>query len=357
MIPFANCLPVAAPHPLTQMLLAWYRNHARPLPWRDAPEPYATWLSEVILQQTQVATGTAYWHRFLEHYPTVEDLASAPIESVMGLWKGLGYYSRARNLHAAARSVVDDRQGELPILAKDWQRLPGIGEYTAAAIASICHSEPVPVVDGNVQRVLARLFDILDPVDRKAGRDAIRSWSEALISLEDPGSSNQAWMELGATVCKPKNPQCGKCPVQIGCLARKRDTWSARPVKQAKKPPVAMTVVFLVNLRHHQGKWEWWIERRPDRGIWGGLECFPAAMTEGTALTNCDGKAVLGPFEHALTHRKLTGWFVLDKRADVEPGRQEMPPGEWFPIEDDERAWPRMVEKALIDLRAWAVKN
>lgn len=357
MIPFANCPPVAASHPLTQMLLAWYQTHARPLPWRDAPEPYATWLSEVILQQTQVATGTAYWHRFLEHYPTVEDLASAPIESVMGLWKGLGYYSRARNLHAAARSVVHDRRGELPILAKDWQQLPGVGEYTAAAIASICHGEPVPVVDGNVQRVLARLFDILDPVDRKAGRDAIRSWSEALISHADPGSSNQAWMELGATVCKPKNPQCSECPVQVGCLARKRDTWSERPVKQAKKPPVAMTVLFLVSLRHHKGAWEWWVERRPERGIWGGLECFPATMKEETAPTAWNGKAALGPFEHALTHRKLTGWFVLDAGAHIAPDGQEKPNGEWVQLEDDGRAWPRMVEKALSELRAWAVKN
>ncbi|MBK13096.1 MAG: A/G-specific adenine glycosylase [Crocinitomicaceae bacterium] len=350
-------LLLAAPHPLTQMLLTWYHIHARPLPWRDAPEPYATWLSEVILQQTQVATGTAYWHRFLDHYPTVEDLASAPIESIMGLWKGLGYYSRARNLHAAARAVVHNHQGELPILAKDWQRLPGVGAYTAAAIASICHGEPVPVVDGNVQRVLARVFDILDPVDRKAGRDAIRSWSEALISREDPGSSNQAWMELGATVCKPKNPQCGKCPVQVGCLARKRDTWSARPVKQAQKPPVAMTVLFRVSLRQRKNTREWWIERRPERGIWGGMECFPATMEEESAPTGCDGKAILGPFEHALTHRKLTGWFVLDSGAQIAHDGQEKPNGEWVPVEDDSRAWPRMVEKALSELRTWAVKN
>lgn len=339
------------------MLLAWYRNHARPLPWRDAPEPYATWLSEVILQQTQVATGTAYWHRFLEHYPTVQDLSNAPIESVMRLWKGLGYYSRARNLHAAARSVVNDHQGELPILAKDWQSLPGVGEYTAAAIASICHGEPVPVVDGNVQRVLARLFDILDPVDRKAGRDAIRSWSEALISHEDPGSSNQAWMELGAMVCKPKNPKCDQCPVQAGCLARKRNTWSARPVKQAKKPPVAMTVIFHVYIRNHRGTWEWWIERRPERGIWGGLECFPATMKEGDALTDWDETAVLGPFEHALTHRKLTGWFLVHAEAEVDLIEQGELSGEWVPMEDGGQAWPRMVEKALTELRAWAVKN
>ena len=344
------------PHPLTSQLLAWYLVHARPLPWREAPEPYATWLSEVILQQTRVETGTAYWHRFLDQYPTVQDLAAAPVESVMRSWKGLGYYSRARNLHVAARTVVSNLDGILPVTAAEWRSLPGVGEYTAAAIASICHGEAVPVVDGNVQRVLTRLFDIPDRVDRKAGRDAIRSWAEALVSPRDPGSSNQAWMELGATVCKPKNPACSDCPLRDSCLARKRNVWSARPVKQAPKPKVSLAVDFHVAIRPSSAGWEWWVERRPERGIWGGLESFPASMTESSGEI-LDESPALGPVEHVLTHRKMTGWFHLHTGRDAGRIARLHPNGDWVHFEDDSRAWPRMIDKVLVELRAWAVKN
>jgi len=347
---------VPALHPLTRQLLEWYGLHARPLPWRESPRPYATWLSEVILQQTRVETGTAYWHRFLEQYPTVKDLAEAPIESVMRSWKGLGYYSRARNLHAAAKAVMEERGGALPIRAAEWRALPGIGEYTAAAIASICHGEAVPVVDGNVQRVLSRLFDIADPVDRKSGREAIRTWSEVLVSEADPGASNQAWMELGAMVCKPRNPACPDCPLREACLARERHTWAERPVKQPKKKQVAMTVDFDVAVRMVDSGWEWWVERRPDRGIWGGLESFPATLTEGAGRDR-DPESVWGPVDHILTHRRLTGWFHLHTGdAALDLARQH-PRGSWVPLEDADRAWPRMVDKVLPELRAWAVKN
>lgn len=348
--------PVLAPHPLTVLLLEWYRANARPLPWREAPTPYATWLSEVILQQTRVETGTAYWHRFLERYPTVADLAEAPIDSVMQSWKGLGYYSRARNLHAAAQSIVNDRDGKLPIAAADWRSLPGIGEYTAAAIASICHGEPVPVIDGNVQRVLSRLFDIADAVDRKAGKAAVRHWAEVLVSSDDPGASNQGWMELGATVCKPKNPDCDACPLANACLARQRDTWRERPVKQAKKPPVEVTVQFSVALREVGPLWEWWVERRPDKGIWGGLECFPASMTE-TRGAQADPGPAWGPVEHILTHRRLTGWFHFHVGQAADRIAESHPEGRWVSVDDPETTWPRMVDKVLPELRARCVKN
>ena len=310
----------------------------------------------MILQQTRVETGTAYWHRFLERYPTVADLAAAPIESIMQSWKGLGYYSRARNLHAAAQSIMEDRGGALPMNAAEWRSLPGIGEYTAAAIASICHGEPVPVVDGNVQRVLSRLFDIADAVDRKVGKEAVRHWAEVLVSTDNPGASNQGWMELGATVCKPKNPDCTACPIADACLARQRDTWRERPVKQAKKPPVAVTVQFAVALREAGSRWEWWVERRPDKGIWGGLECFPASMTQ-TQYTPVANESAWGPVDHILTHRRLTGWFHFHVGPASGRITASHPEGRWVPVDDPNTTWPRMVDKVLHDLRDQCVKN
>ena len=224
-------------HPITERLLGWYAEHARPLPWRAAPEAYATWLSEVILQQTRVDTGTAYWHRFLEAFPSVHDLAAASPEDVMALWKGLGYHSRARNLHAAARHIVSELNGDLPRDSEGWRALPGIGPYTAAAISSICFSEPVPVIDGNVQRVLSRLFDVSDPVDRKAEKRPWRRRPRNWCIRIAPAIPTKPWMELGALVCKPKT-RCVRSalwqkiawPARMAAL---RNVRSSRP----KRPP------------------------------------------------------------------------------------------------------------------------
>lgn len=338
-------------HPFVGILLGWYKKHARPLPWRMAPEPYATWLSEVILQQTRVETGTAYWHRFLSAFPTVDDLANASPEEVMALWKGLGYYSRARNLHAAAKVIAEQRGGAMPDRAADWQTLPGVGAYTAAAIASICFAEPVPVIDGNVQRVMSRLFDIDEVVDRKAGREAIQTAANALVSHADPGSSNQGWMELGATLCKPKNPQCPDCPLQEHCLARQRGTALERPVKRAKKPPQLTHVQFSVHLRHQGEQTEWWVERRPEEGIWGGLESFPVRMTAASENAPELPKG-WGPVEHILTHRRMMAWFAFSRTAPPDTAQ-----GQWLMASDRQRTWPRLIDKVIEDLHAEAVKN
>ncbi|RPG81091.1 MAG: A/G-specific adenine glycosylase [Crocinitomicaceae bacterium TMED114] len=343
-------------HPITDRLLSWYADHARNLPWRAAPEAYSTWLSEVILQQTRVDTGTAYWHRFLAEFPTVQDLAAASPEQVMALWKGLGYYSRARNLHAAAQHVVNELHGELPHSSEGWRQLPGIGPYTAAAIASICFSEPVPVVDGNVQRVLSRLFDIANPVDRKAGKAAIDAAAAELVHPKRPGDSNQAWMELGALVCTPKNPKCGDCPLVQDCQARATGTVSERPVKSAKKAAVEMQVTFHVTMRHSaNGELQWWVERRPDSGIWGGLESFPVHMEEGRRAPN--RLDLWGPVRHILTHRKMTAWFSFEMTDGPNPSGT----GAWLPVSDDSRTWPRLIAKVIAELQAEAglraVKN
>ena len=343
-------------HPITERLLLWYDHNARELPWRTAPEAYATWLSEVILQQTRVDTGTAYWHRFLQAFPTVQDLASASPEEVMALWKGLGYYSRARNLHAAAQHVVRELEGQLPSTSEGWRRLPGIGPYTAAAISSICHSEVVPVVDGNVQRVLSRLFDISDAVDRKAGKTAIESAAQELVHPQRPGDSNQAWMELGALVCAPKKPLCHACPIAVDCMARAAGTELNRPVKQLKKAALEVQVVFEVRMRYgDDGALQWWVERRPDSGIWGGLEAFPATIQEGRDTPS--RLDLWGPVRHILTHRKMTAWFAFSMAEDTEdPGA-----GQWLPISEGDRTWPRLIAKVVEELQAEArfraVKN
>ena len=337
-------------HPLTRELLSWYRKNARDLPWRAAPEPYSTWLSEVILQQTRVAQGTAYWERFLAAFPTVTDLAAAPTEEVMSLWKGLGYYSRARNLHLAAQRIVSERNGALPVKAAEWAALPGIGPYTAAAIASICHGEAVPVIDGNVQRVISRLFDIENPVDRKTGRKAIEAFCAELVAVEAPGDSNQGWMELGALVCTPKSPDCAHCPLADACLARERGTQMQRPVKQPKKAPQEVDVRFWIPMRKDpSGHWEWWVETRPEKGIWSQLEAFPCEMGPKSDRTH---PGAFGPVQHILTHRRMTAWFNAGEEQQVKSGN-----GRWISVEHGEANWPRIIDKVLPELREWIVKN
>ena len=337
-------------HPLTRKLLSWYRVHARELPWRTAPEPYATWLSEVIMQQTRVAQGTVYWERFLAQFPTVSDLAAATTQEVMALWKGLGYYSRARNLHRAAQHIVSERRGELPVKSRDWAELPGIGPYTAAAIASICHGEAVPVIDGNVQRVMSRLFDIPDPVDRKQGRSAVETACLELVAAQSPGDSNQAWMELGALICTPKSPDCSNCPLADSCLSFERGTQLQRPVKQAKKAPKEVDVHFLIHLRKEGGiPMDWWIETRPDKGIWSQLEAFPCQMGPRKETVPEDA---FGPIDHILTHRRMNAWFKTAP-SEVPPPSQ----GRWVNIAEGEANWPRIIEKVLPELRSWIVKN
>lgn len=297
-------------------------------------------------------------------FPTVEDLASAETDQVMALWKGLGYYSRARNLHNAARIIVNENAGILPKNATEWVALPGIGPYTAAAISSICYGEAVPVVDGNVQRVMSRLFDIEEAVDRKAGKQSVDEACQLLLDPTDPGTSNQAWMELGALICAPKAPLCTQCPLMDGCLAHERKTVLQRPVKQPKKAALAVEVLFSIALRQKPGaRLEWWVERRPDKGIWSQLEAFPCAMTPlspekeaavNTGLFAQQGRnaARFGPVKHILTHRRMTAYFQVAQH--LEPPTL---PGRWVDVASGDANWPRLIDKVLPELRAWIVKN
>ena len=219
---------------LAPILIEWYARCGRDLPWRRTCDAYRIWLSEVILQQTRVVQGLDYYERFTERFPTVETLAAASEDEVLKLWQGLGYYSRARNLHAAARDVVTRFGGSFPASFAELRTLPGVGEYTAAAVASIAFDVPVAVVDGNVYRVLARLFDVDMPIDTTAGRRAFAELAQSQIDAARPGLYNQAIMDFGALQCAPAQPRCTDCPLADRCLALAAGSVALRPVKQGR---------------------------------------------------------------------------------------------------------------------------
>jgi A/G-specific adenine glycosylase len=212
----------------------WYLQNHRQLPWRETSDPYRIWISEIILQQTRVKQGHDYYLRFIGAFPTVETLARASEQNVLRAWQGLGYYTRARNLHRAARVIVNDLGGQMPRNSHDLRKLSGIGPYTAAAIASIAFREPVAVVDGNVYRLLSRCFAISTPIDSTEGKKSFGALANRLIDTLEPGRFNQAMMELGALICTPTNPQCHLCPVEADCLSLKTGTHLQYPVKGKK---------------------------------------------------------------------------------------------------------------------------
>jgi len=260
-------------------LLAWYRARRRDLPWRGIDDPYAIWISEVMLQQTQVATALPYFARWMDRFPDVASLAAAPLDQVLSAWQGLGYYARARNLHAAAQTVVEALGGQLPTTFAGLRALPGIGEYTAAALASIAYGEPVAAVDGNVERVMARLYGIADDVGRAAGRRAIREAAARWVVGPSPGDVNQALMELGATVCTPRRPDCAACPVAACCIALATGRANALPVK-ARATAARRVDAIAWLIRSADGRWL--VGRRPERGLLGGLWEFPLTHVAGS---------------------------------------------------------------------------
>jgi len=266
------------PEAFAPTLLAWYDANRADLPWRTSPpDPYRVWLSEIMLQQTQIETVKPYYARFTDAYPSVHDLAAAPLDDVLKLWEGLGYYSRARNLHKAAKLVADKYDGVFPSTADGLRELPGIGPYTAGAVASIAFEESVPVVDGNVIRVFSRLDDIPDDVKQTATKNGI--WDDAAQRVPDerPGDYNQALMELGQTVCRPSSPDCGACPVQRHCEAFAAGTVDERPVK-SKRAPVPHYDVAAGMVWNDNG--EVLIAQRPLDGLLGGLWEFPGGKQE-----------------------------------------------------------------------------
>jgi A/G-specific adenine glycosylase len=261
---------------LVPTLLAWYSENCRDLPWRRSPTPYRVWVSEVMLQQTQVATAIPYFERFLARFPDVHALAAAHDTDVIKAWEGLGYYARARNLHRAAREIVDRHGGVIPDDPVEFRGLPGVGEYICAAVQSIAFGRAMAVVDGNVKRVLARVFAIDSPVNRTSTHRELGERASQLLDHGDPSSFNQAVMELGALVCRPTSPACEQCPIALYCEARHSGAVERYPVKERRRPiPTHRVAVGVVEA---DGKML--ITRRPSSGLLGGLWEFPGGKIQ-----------------------------------------------------------------------------
>ncbi|MBY6066179.1 A/G-specific adenine glycosylase [Leisingera aquaemixtae] len=294
-------------------LLAWYDVHAREMPWRVSPadraagvrpDPYKVWLSEVMLQQTTVAAVREYFLRFTGRWPSVLGLAAAEDADVMSEWAGLGYYARARNLLKCARAVAQDHGGSFPDSYEGLLKLPGIGPYTAAAIASIAFDRPETVLDGNVERVMARLHDIHDPLP--GAKPVLKTRAEALTPDQRPGDYAQAVMDLGATICTPRNPACGICPWREPCAARAAGTAAELPRKTPKKPkPTRHGIVYLAQ----SADGIWLLERRPDKGLLGGMLGWPGSEWNGAPVPappfEADWQALPGEVRHTFTHFHL----------------------------------------------------
>ena len=297
-------------------LLAWYARHKRSLPWRDEPDAYRIWISEIMLQQTQVETVIPYYERWLARFPSVEALAAAPLNDVLAAWEGLGYYSRARNLHRAAQIVAGELGGKLPSNVAGLLALPGIGRYTAGAIASMAFGVDAPVLDGNVKRVLARVFDVRSDVKSPAGTKELWTLTEGQVPPGRAGDYNQALMDLGATICTPRAPACDICPVRGLCAARRLGVQLQRPVMPARRPRPER--VYAAGVVRKAGRVL--LGQRATDELLGGLWAFPAvecspssAFGDGLrrALRDDWGLAVsVGPqlqtLFHGFTHFKLT---------------------------------------------------
>lgn len=304
------------PDPFSTRLLAWYRSHARQPPWRDHPDPYAIWVAVVMLQQTRLETVIPYFERWMQHFPSIEVLAKASIQSVLSAWEGLGYYGRARNLHKAAQIVMRDYHGALPKEMSLLQKLPGIGRYTAGAITSIAFGQDEPTLDGNIRRVLARYFNIDEDVHSSHGEQVLWELAAQHLPIGQAGVYNQALMDLGAVVCTPKSPSCSQCPLGDACQARALGIQEQRPVLLAK-PAIPHHVVTAAVIR--QGE-KVLITRRPFKGLLGGLWEFPGGKQEkGEDLSSCLQREIqeelgmkiqigeeLGTYRHAYSHFRVT---------------------------------------------------
>ena len=259
----------------SNILVQWYLQNKRDLPWRNTSNPYYIWLSEIILQQTRVDQGMSYYYKFIEHFPTVKKLATASEEEVLKLWQGLGYYSRARNLHFSAKYIMNDLQGVFPATYNDVIKLKGVGDYTASAISSICFNEPTAVVDGNVYRVLARYFGIDTPINSTKGIKDFKQLAQELIDVNQSGTYNQAIMEYGARMCKPQNPDCDTCPLNDSCVALAKGIVKELPVKEKK---IKIRKRYFNYLVIHSKDEKTKLVKR-EKGIWMNMYEFPLVET------------------------------------------------------------------------------
>jgi A/G-specific adenine glycosylase len=304
------------PPSLAEHLLNWYHDHARSLPWRENPDPYSVWISEVMLQQTRVETVLPYYQRWMARFPTLSALAQASQQEVLSAWEGLGYYSRARNLHRTAQIVLSELEGHFPQDVKNLRRLPGIGRYTAGAIASIAFGKDEPALDGNIRRVLARVFDVRQPARSRESEDRLWQLASSHLPAGRSGEYNQALMDLGSLICTPQKPDCQACPLGHICEANSLGIQSARPVKAGKKPVPHHIVSSAIIHRAGQVL----IAQRPQSGLLGGMWEFPGGKIEpgedlvtGLKREICEELGVeievgtaYGVYQHAYTHFRVT---------------------------------------------------
>lgn len=325
---------------VSRILIIWYNVNKRDLPWRETVDPYIIWISEIILQQTRVAQGMDYFLRFTERFPDVASLAAAEEDEVLKYWQGLGYYSRARNLHAAARTIVEHLDGEFPKNYKEILSLKGIGEYTAAAIVSFVWDLPYPVVDGNVYRVLSRLFAIDTPIDSTKGKKQFAELAGLLMDTLQAGLHNQAIMEFGALQCVPQNPDCEDCPLHYKCMAYALKSVQSYPVKQHK----VKTRNRYFNYFHIIHNGNTWLSRRGEKDIWEGLYEFPLIETDHSMdliellrtesfgrlfddFEELDLAVELADVKHVLSHQVLYATFYSVTIKKVTKGLQS-----YFPV-------------------------
>ncbi len=316
---------------------SWYVKSRRSLPWRENKSPYSVWLSEIILQQTRVAQGLDYYNKFIEKFPTVFDLANSPIESVLKTWEGLGYYSRARNLQKAAQIIVNDYQGIFPKSALELKKLPGVGDYTSAAIASICYEESVPAVDGNVIRVISRLFDIEDNPHDAKGKKLFYELANDFLDNHLPSNHNQAMMEFGALICTP-SPKCNQCFVSENCLSRQNNTIDQRPFKKPRVKVLKRDLHYEVYYKNQSIA----IQQRTQKDIWRGLFELPLSEERPDYPKS---QLIAGPIKHVLSHRELSVYLWNGSNA-----KSLSPQVKWVKLEDlEDHGFPIVLKRLIRD--------
>jgi A/G-specific adenine glycosylase len=327
----------------SEQIQIWYYKNKRDLPWRETKNPYHIWLSEVILQQTRVQQGMDYYYKFVDTFEDIKALATASEQEVLNLWQGLGYYSRGRNLHKAAKMVVDEFKNLFPRNFDDIRKLPGVGNYTAAAIASFAYNLPHAVVDGNVYRVLSRYYNTDEFIDTPQGQKYYQALADELLDRNNPSTHNQAIMELGALICTPKNPSCESCPLSDSCLAKAKNTWSELPRKKGKVKVRNRQFHYFVSIKNDHIL----LQKRGDKDIWANMFEFP--LIEGEKIENpiLNDARFLKTMNHKLTHQNLiVNFYTMDHADQIGISHS----AEWISIDAlKDYPLPRVIERFLAE--------
>jgi A/G-specific adenine glycosylase len=333
---------------IQSLILCWFEENHRKLPWRQTKDPYFIWLSEVILQQTRVAQGTNYYFKFIKNYPTITHLAKASEQEVLSDWQGLGYYSRARNLHASAKYINENLNGIFPKSYDEIIKLKGIGEYTAAAISSFAFNEARAVVDGNVYRVLSRLFDIDTPIDTNDGKKLFQKIANELLNVKNPGLHNQAMMEFGALQCIPSNPDCSICPLVMYCNSNRNNSISERPVKQSKTKIRNRYFLYFVDLNNQKII----LRKKTEKDIWQNLYEFPKKEFESKrelqnyiSENKYEFNHIIEYSKHILSHQHLHATFAFVWNSQTSNKFVDTITINW--IELDQYPIPRLIDRFI----------